>query len=270
MRYVLLLCLLAGCVSPGDSLKDFLTPDEFHAFYTDGQGSGSGHSYGTSAPWRRFSDQESDYTSWTVGLSWDLSPPPVRRDLREAARQMQISARLMAEAARSAPTARVGPGNLPITTESVGFQPPEPLQVVGEAHAPVVLTLPPALEAALLSWLSRVPSELLIAPVAAQALPEPPVVIVQQGAAPAIDITVENAATVAQPTHAHADAGKIVPEVSGEPQGVKLLGISSEVWTQLLVALGLLATAIAGYLGREKIPVVKNMTKKGRAAKAES
>lgn len=54
---------------------------------------------------------------------------------------------------------------------------------------------------------------------------------------------------------------------STEPQGVTLLGVSPEVWTQLIVALSILATAVAAYLGRNKIPGVKELTKEGRAQK---
>lgn len=49
-----------------------------------------------------------------------------------------------------------------------------------------------------------------------------------------------------------------------EPQGVKLLGISSPFWTQLIIAMCILATAVAAYLGREKILGVKEVTNRVR------
>lgn len=290
MRYVpLLVCLLGGCVGPDHSLGEFLTPDEFHLFYTDGEGDNSGTSAtgGAHDPWRRYgvNSGESDYSAWTAGLTWNLTAPSSSKGLREAARAMQISARLMADAAnasRSAPEPVMVLSAPAIDVEAP--EAPEPFQVVVEAAAPVavapvvievggggseptVLTLPPSLEAALLALVSRAAS----APVAAPADSGDPVVIVQPGAAPDITITVENeqAASV-EDNDQGAD-----PEPAGggsdpdEPQGVTLLGISSEVWTQLLVALGLLATAVAGYLGREKIPGVKELTKKGKAERAE-
>jgi len=151
-------------------------------------------------------------------------------DLKEAARQMQISARLMADSATASLSA------------------PEPVVAVVATTAA---------------------SEPVAAPAPAGESSEP-VVVVQPGAAPDINISVENtqAATVEDNDETAAKAAPGGPDPE-EPRGVKLLGISSEVWTQLLVALGLLATAVAGYLGRERIPGVKEITKKGKAARAE-
>jgi hypothetical protein len=138
-------------------------------------------------------------------------------------------------------------------------------------------------DAAVASRSAPAPVVVLSAPTAAlepNAAPgpsEPSVVVVQPGAAPDITITVENEQVAS--VEDNDEAAEPAPEPAGggpepEPdkpgvQGVELLGISSEVWTQLLVALGLLATAVAGWLGREKIPGVKEVTKKVRAVRDE-
>lgn len=53
------------------------------------------------------------------------------------------------------------------------------------------------------------------------------------------------------------------------PVPVSIEGAKDDVWIRLLGSLALLATAAAGWLGREKIPVVKRYTRRGRAARAE-
>jgi len=50
-----------------------------------------------------------------------------------------------------------------------------------------------------------------------------------------------------------------------ELEGVKLEGVSEDVWVRLIGALALLLTALAGYLGRQRIPVVRDWTSEGRA-----
>jgi hypothetical protein len=96
-----------------------------------------------------------------------------------------------------------------------------------------------------------------------QAAPVAPVVVA--GApAPSVSVTVDAAsqagaeaaseATGAEPAEPAGSEPEDPP--SGDPQGVELLGVSGQVWTQLLVALGALATAVAGYLGRRHLPVV--------------
>lgn len=287
MRYVLLLfLLLGGCVGPDHSVQNLLTPDEFHLFYTDGDGSSSGTMSGMNDPWRWQTGGDSDYTAWTVGLTWNLSAPSGGRELREAARAMQVSARLMAEAAIAslsapepiviveaptvAPEPRVQEEPIRIVVEAATPVAVAPVVIeVGErapaVSGPVELRLPASLEAALLALASRVAS----APVAALEGSQEPVVVIQPGATPDIIITVGNSGTVEGNEVGAPASGSPGGADSDEPQGVMLLGISSKVWTQLLVALGLLATAFATYLGREKIPGVKRLTKKGRAEKKD-
>ena len=285
MRYALLLALLlGGCIGPNHSVSDLLTPDEFHLFYTDGSGDSSGSLGSTREPWRFKSASDLDYTAWTAGLTWNLTAPQDDSGMREAVRAMQLVALRMAEAAeaaRNAPEPVVivqAPEVVPAPVAA-----PEPIQVIVEAPAPVVvppvivertapssgptvLTLPPALEAALLAMVSRVAAEPRVAPAA----PVQPVVV-PAAPAPDINITVENAATqtapvqpvrIPDPTPDPNDAPK-------EPQGVMLLGLSNEVWLQIVGVMSLLVTLLGTYLGREKIPVIRDHTKKGKAAKAE-
>lgn len=286
MRHpALFLLLLAGCVGPDHSVQDLLTPDQFHLYYTDGDGGSSGTLTRMGDPWGFNSEQSGDFSAWTAGFSWDLlGPGPGARAMQEAARAMQISARLMADAANAsltAPEPIVIVKAPEVTPEPAA--PQEPIQVVVEAATPVAvapvvievgkgvqaisgpveLRLPAALEAALLAWASRPAPAPVVAPVAAETLSEP-VVVVQPGAAPDITITVENAASnvVEQDDEPEPAGGGGADD--DEPQGVLLLGISTEVWTQLVIALGILATAVGGYLGREKIPVVRELTKERR------
>jgi hypothetical protein len=208
MRYALSLLLLVGCVGPDHSVSDLLTPDEFHILYTDGSGESSGTLNRMKDPWGFNSESSGDFDAWTAGLTWNLTGPgPGAREMREAARAMQISARLMADAANASRTA---PEPV-VVVEAPAAAPeaevaPEPVQVVVEAPAPVAvapvvievgegaqassgpveLRLPAALEAALLAWASRPASEPVVAPAPAEE-PSEPVVVVQPGAAP--DIT---------------------------------------------------------------------------------
>jgi len=288
MKYALPLLLLAGCVGPDHSVQDLLTPDQFHVYYTDGDSSSNGSLGSSRDPWRFASKSDGDFDAWTVGLSWNLTGPgPGAREMREAARAMQVSARLMADAANAslnapepvviveAPTAAPEPREEPvrIVVEAAAPVAVAPVVIeVGRADPgsgePVELRLPVALEAALLAWVSRPAPE----PQAQPAPSRDPVVVVQPGAAPDITITVENAqaATVEDNDELVAPAPGADPASDpDEPQGVELLGISSEVWTQLIIAMTVLATALGTYLGREKIPGVKELTKKGKAERAE-
>lgn len=87
-------------------------------------------------------------------------------------------------------------------------------------------------------------------------------------ASPDINITVkggDQSVSNTAPPIVPVGAGSLPAPKSKEPAGVLLLGISSEVWTQLIIALSLLAGAVAAYLKRHQIPILKKMTAKGKA-----
>lgn len=54
-------------------------------------------------------------------------------------------------------------------------------------------------------------------------------------------------------------------EAKADAKNVRLEGVSEDVWLRLIGALALLLTALAGYLGRQRIPVVRDWTSQGRA-----
>lgn len=209
-----LVLMLVSCVGPDHSVEELVTPDAFHLAYTYGGGDYSGTSAtgGSLPPYRRYGvdSGDSDYTAWTAGLTWYLSAPSGAGELRRAARAMQISARLMADAAHASMHA--------------------PDLDTGE---PLELRLPAALEAAILARVSQPSPEI-------ETQPAP-----SCGPVAAPDLS--------------ADEG---------PRGVELLGVSSEVWTQLVIAMTIIATAVGGYLGRDRIPGVRQVAQKIKAARA--
>ena len=62
-----------------------------------------------------------------------------------------------------------------------------------------------------------------------------------------------------------------LPEETAEesPAGVTILGLSPELWQQVVIGLVVLMGAVATYLKRDSIPLVRDWTAKGRAEKTE-
>jgi len=240
MRSALLLLVLATSCATGQSTRELLTPDQLHLYYTLGSGDSSGNiTGGRNDPWQWGTNGDTDYSAITAGLSWNLTRPSGSREMERALRAMTIAANLMA----------------------ASVEPPEPSAV--PQPPPVTLQLPPILEEYLTMATRARPATTSPdpAPTTTVVAPAQDISITVQGG----DQTAAQVAPVLAPTPAAPIAKD--PPGSDDPQGVLLLGLSNEVWLQIIGVLSILATALGTYLGRERIPVLKNHTKKGKAAK---
>lgn len=74
-------------------------------------------------------------------------------------------------------------------------------------------------------------------------------------AAPVVAIAAPDPAPDPDPDHQH-------------PLPVTIMGMTDEAWLKLFGALTLLATAVAGYIGRQRIPYLRDYTREGRAKRA--
>jgi hypothetical protein len=214
-----LVVLMLSRVTAGqeETWLDWIAPDQFHLFYTRGDGdfagSFSGAVFGGAYdPYRWETSGDGDYSAITAGFTWNLGRTRSAVAMERAARDLAIAARLLVAAPPSA-------GETPEETSVPAVQAPD-----------ISISVQGGDQAALAA---------VGAPEASEGLGE------AQKPQRAAQTPLDGA------------------------QGVELLGVSFEVWRPLIAALGLLTTAVVGYLNRHRIPGVRGMTARGKAEKAE-
>ncbi len=107
---------VSSCASQGPKVGDLLTPDQFHLGYANSQGTSTGALLGSNVPWDFASSSESDVETFSVGFTWNLGGSE-NEALRELARELQISSRLLAEERLSIPAPEVD--NTPVEIEPI-------------------------------------------------------------------------------------------------------------------------------------------------------
>ena len=226
------------------------------------------------------------YLSWDLFASWfedrqlekwhemqiaSMPPPASSIDYEALASAVASATARVPEESRSEPTASELILAQLLANQSKSDAPlPPPIEVVVEP-TPIEVVVEPT------------PIEIRVdpTPVEVQVAPTPPPAVNVTVPVPEVNVTTlssegarESAPTVNVEVHSDTEYGPHLPtapdpeEAGGEeaPASVTILGLSPSLWQQLAVAAAALVAAIAGWLNRHRVPVVKKYTKKGKEA----